>query len=66
MSAWTVVASQVFPRSTVDDLTFASAVAVGALAIAGLTVNELRAERALRSFEVHEGRRERDRRPIAA
>jgi hypothetical protein len=66
VSAWTVVASQVFPRSTVDDLTFASAVAVGALAIAGLTVNELRAERALRSFEVHEGRRERDRRPIAA
>jgi hypothetical protein len=68
VSAWTVVASQVFSRSTVDDLTFASAIAVGVLAIAGLTAHELRAERVVHSLEVREGQgeREADRRPVAA
>jgi hypothetical protein len=66
ISAWTVVASQVFSKSTVDDLAFASAVAVGVLAIAGLTAHELRAERVVHSLEVHEGEREGDRRPVAA
>jgi hypothetical protein len=64
VSAWTVVASQVFSESTVNDLTFASALAVGVLAIAGLTAHELGAERVVHSLEVHEG--ERDRRPVAA
>jgi hypothetical protein len=66
VSAWTIVASQVFSQSTVNDLTFASAVAVGVLAIAGLTAHELGAERVVHSLEVHEGGRERDRRPVAA
>lgn len=68
VSAWTVVASQVFSQSTVDDLAFASAIAVGILAIAGLTAHELRAERVVHSLEVREGQGERpaDRRPLAA
>ena len=67
VSAWTVLASQVFSQSTVDDLTFASAVAVGVLAMAGLTAEELRTERVVHSLEVRQGKgeRERDGRPIA-
>jgi hypothetical protein len=67
VSAWTVLASQVFSQSTVEDLTFASAVAVGVLAMAGLTAEELRTERVVHSLEVRQGggERERDWRPIA-
>ena len=68
VSAWTVIASQVFSQSTVDDLTFASAIAVGVLSIAGLSAHEFRAERVVHSLEVREGKGERegDRRPAAA
>jgi hypothetical protein len=67
VSAWTVLASQVFSQSTVEDLTFASAVAVGVLAMAGLTAEELRTERVVHSLEVSQGKgeRERDGRTIA-
>jgi hypothetical protein len=59
VSAWTIVASQVFAQSTVDDLTFASALAVGALAAIGLTAHELDTERVVHKLEVHEGQGER-------
>jgi hypothetical protein len=63
VSAWIVVASQVFAQSTVSDLTFASAIAVGALAAIGLTANEVDTERVVHKLEVHEGQGEQ---PAAA
>jgi hypothetical protein len=59
VSAWMIVSSQVFAQSTVDDLTFASALAVGALAAIGLTAHELDTERVVHKLEVHEGKGER-------
>jgi hypothetical protein len=59
VSAWMIVSSQVFGQSTVDDLTFASALAVGALAAIGLTQHELDTERVVHKLEVHEGQGER-------
>jgi hypothetical protein len=58
VSAWMIVSSQLFSRPTVDDLTFASALAVGALAAIGLTAHELSAERVVRSVEAGAGERE--------
>jgi hypothetical protein len=57
VSAWMIVSSQLFSRPTVDDLTFASALAVGALAAIGLTAHELSAERVVRSVEAGAGER---------
>jgi hypothetical protein len=68
LSAFMIVASQVFPQATVDNLTFALALGIGGLAVIGLTVNEYVTERVVHRLEVHErdeqrtGRRE----PIAA
>jgi hypothetical protein len=58
VSGWMIVASQVFAQSTVRHLTLAEALAVGGLAIIGLTVNELSSERVVHSFEVSAGQRE--------
>jgi hypothetical protein len=57
VSLWMVVASLAFSNSTVDDLTFASALVVAGLAAIGLTANELDAERGVHRIEVHEGHR---------
>jgi uncharacterized membrane protein len=57
VSVWMIVSSQLFSRPTVDDLTFASALAVGALAAIGLTAHELSAERVVRSVEMGAGER---------
>jgi hypothetical protein len=54
LGGWMIVCSQVFSRGTVDDLSFASALAICALAVTGLTANELRAERVVHSLEVRE------------
>jgi hypothetical protein len=54
VSLWTVVASLVFSNATVDDLAFASAIAIGALSVVGLTAHELGAERVVHSLEVRE------------
>jgi hypothetical protein len=54
ISAWTILAALVFSKGTVDDLTFASALAIGALSVVGLTVHELDAERAVHSLEARE------------
>jgi hypothetical protein len=52
VSAWMIVASQVYSASTVDDITFASAIAVALLALIGLTDHELSAERVVHKLEV--------------
>jgi hypothetical protein len=54
LGAWMIVCSQLFSRGTVDDLSFASALAICVLAVTGLTANELRAERVVHSLEVRE------------
>jgi hypothetical protein len=54
LSAWTILAALVFSKGTVDDLTFASALAIGALSVVGLTAHELDAERAVHSLEARE------------
>jgi FtsH-binding integral membrane protein len=55
VSAWTIVASQVFAESTVQNLTLASALAISGLAIVGMTVHELSSERVVHSLEVGAG-----------
>jgi hypothetical protein len=45
VSLWTVLAALIFSDATVDDLSFASALAVGALTVVGLTAHEFEAER---------------------
>jgi hypothetical protein len=52
VSAWTIVASQIYSASTVDDLAFASAIAVAGLALIGLTAHELTTERVVHRLEV--------------
>jgi hypothetical protein len=49
ISLWTVLAALIFSEATVDDLSFASALAVGALTVVGLTAHEFEVERALES-----------------
>jgi hypothetical protein len=63
-----IVASQVFTQSTVDDVTFYSALAIGALSLIGLTAHELSAERVVHSLELRSREPEpvNGRRPAAA
>ena len=62
VSAWTIVATLVFPLATVMWLAFAGALAIGLLAVAGLVAHELGTERVVHSFAVAERRGE----PIGA
>lgn len=55
VSGWTIVASQVFTEATVQNLTLASALAIGGLALIGLTAHELSTEHIVHSFEVSAG-----------
>jgi hypothetical protein len=68
VSAWTILASLVFSNGTVDDLAFASAIAIAALSALGLTAHELSAERVVHSLEVRERKSESapPRGPLAA
>jgi hypothetical protein len=52
VSAWMVMASQAYSPATVDNLTFASALVIGALTLVGLTAHELSAERVVQSGAV--------------
>ena len=52
LGAWTIVASMVFAGATVTWLGFAAGIGLFALAMAGLTLNELRTERVVHSLEV--------------
>jgi low temperature requirement protein LtrA len=47
VSAWTIVASLVFSQSTVQHLALASSLAIGGLALAGITAHELSEEQAV-------------------
>jgi hypothetical protein len=63
VSVWMIAASLAFSNSTVDDVTFASALVVAGLAAIGLTANELDAERGVHRIEVHEGPRNEPKTP---
>jgi hypothetical protein len=52
LSGWTIVASQVFVQTTVQNLALASGLGLAALAIIGLTAHELDSERVVHSLEV--------------
>jgi len=56
VSIWTIVASQVFSLQEVQNLTLASGLALGALAVIGLTANELSSERVVHSLTVQGAR----------
>jgi hypothetical protein len=56
VSAWTIVASQVFSLPEVQNLTLASGLALAALAAIGLTTNELSSERVVHSLTVEGAR----------
>jgi hypothetical protein len=64
VSAWTIIASQVFSDPTVQNLALASALAIGGLAIVGITSHELSHEQAARSG--NQGSTERESRLAAA
>jgi small basic protein len=53
ISAWTIVASQVFSSGSVDNLALASSLAIAGLSLVGLTVHELDSERVVHSIEVN-------------
>ena len=53
VSAWTVVTSQVFSLGAIQDLTFANALGILGLALAGLTIHELSTERIVHSLAPH-------------
>lgn len=65
LGGWTIVASLVFAPTTVVWLGFASAIALVAVAIGGLTAHELTTERVVHSLAVS-SRAANDREPIAA
>lgn len=56
LGAWTIIASLVFAGATVTWLGFASGCAFVGLALAGLTLHELRTERVVHSLEVRSPR----------
>jgi FtsH-binding integral membrane protein len=64
ISAWTIVASLVFSQSTVQHLALGSSLAIGALAVVGLTVHEVSLEHAAQS--AMDGSSERESRIAAA
>jgi uncharacterized membrane protein len=55
VSAWTIVASQVYSWTTVQNLTLGEGVAISALALIGLTAHELSTERVVHSLSVRAG-----------
>jgi FtsH-binding integral membrane protein len=64
ISAWTIVASLVFSQSTVQHLVLGSSLAIGALAVVGLTAHEVSLEHAAQSAT--DGSSEREARIAAA
>ena len=63
VSAWMIIASQVFSQAVVQNLTLAESLAIGGLAIVGLMAHELSSERIVHSLEVGAGHESR---PAAA
>ena len=49
ISAWTIVASLIFSQSTAQNLALGPSLAIGGLAVVGLTAHEVSRERATRS-----------------
>jgi hypothetical protein len=52
LSGWTIVASQVFSQTTVQNLSLAAGLGLAGLAIIGMTAHELDSERVVHSLEV--------------
>jgi hypothetical protein len=52
VSLWLIVASQAFAASSVDNIALASALALGALSLIGLTAHELSAERVVHVLKI--------------
>jgi hypothetical protein len=63
VSIWTIVASQVFSLHEVQNLTLAEGLALLALAVIGLTTNELSSERVVHSLTVEGARNGQAERP---
>jgi hypothetical protein len=66
VSAWMIVGSQVFSLHEVQNLTLADGLALGALAVIGLTANELSSERVVHSLTVEGARNGQADRPTEA
>jgi peptidoglycan/LPS O-acetylase OafA/YrhL len=64
ISAWTIVASLIFSQSTVQNLALGASLAIGGLAVVGLTAHEVSHERAAQSLK--DGSTEREGRLAAA
>lgn len=58
VSAWTLVASLIFSSETAQNLAFAGSLAIGALALVGLTVHELSVERVVHALDGTSGKSE--------
>jgi hypothetical protein len=58
VSAWMIVSSQVFSLATVQNLTFAEALAIAGLSLIGLLAHELSTERVVHSLETQAGAHE--------
>jgi hypothetical protein len=58
VGVWTIVASLVYSLSTVQNLAFAGALAIGGLALVGLTVHELSVEGVVRAGKQDSAERE--------
>jgi hypothetical protein len=53
LSAWMIIASQVFSLAAVQSLTFAEALGLAALSAIGLTAHELTSERVVHSLQLY-------------
>jgi uncharacterized membrane protein len=58
VSAWMIIASQVFSQGTGQNLTLAESLAICGLSLVGLIAHELSSERIVHSLEVNAGHRE--------
>lgn len=55
ISAWMIIASQIFSLATVQNLTFAEALAIAGVALVGVSAHELSTERVVHSLETRAG-----------
>lgn len=66
VSALMIIGTQVYVLATVKDLTFIEGLALGAIALIGLTAHELTGERVVHSLEVRAGERQPGHEPVSA
>lgn len=66
VSALMIIGTQVYVLATVKDLTFIEGLALGAIALIGLTAHELTGERVVHSLELRAAERQPGHGPVAA